>query len=279
MRPRSVVAALIAAAAVVTAPAAVAAPPRATTVPCGAVLTSSVRLAVDVVCPTGGGITLAADGVELNLNGHALVGPGRDTDTVGVEVAARDVVVRNGTVRDWGAAVRGGIEEGDQDAEPVVTGVVRDARLVDNETGAFARTESALTVRTSRISGHRSGVVAQLGGRVRVESSTVERNGSGVSSFQVPPGGVVVRDSLIRENGSGVVCGQDGRYDVARSTLQRNGIGLDLFECHGRVVDSRFVWNGEHVAGFLVEGDVIVLRCNTYTRDGLPLPFPTTPCR
>lgn len=263
---------------------AAAAPPRAVTVPCGAVLTTSVRLAADVVCPSGGGVTLAADGIELNLNGHALVGPGSGVAGAGVEVAALDVVVRNGTIRDWAVGVRAQTEDysSDLDRPAVRSALVREVRLDRNSTGAAAGHEGALQVRGSRLTGNRTGGSSQFGGRLRVENSTVEENGGGLRSFAVARGGLTVRNSTIRDNTSaGVSCGQDGRYDVVGSTLQRNGVGLHVFQCNGQVADSRFVWNGAHVGGELdLDQDTLYLCRNTYTRDGLPidLPHETTGC-
>lgn len=266
-------------------PGAAAAPPRAVVVPCGAVLTSSVRLAADVVCPSGGGITLAADGIELNLNGHALVGPGIDVPLTGVVVAARDVVVRNGTVRGWGTGVRAEVLEDSPTPPypaPSRSAVVRETRLQGNSSGAAASFAGELVVRGSTLVDNRTGGWAQFGGRLRVENSTVERNREGLSSFQIARDGLVVRNSLIRDNrSSGVSCGQDGRYDVVASTLQRNRIGLNVFECSGQVADSKFIWNGRHVEGYLMaEQDTTYLCHNTYTRDGLPvrLPYETTGC-
>ncbi|GAA0308709.1 hypothetical protein GCM10009528_27580 [Kineococcus aurantiacus] len=271
----------MAAATVLTAtPAAAAAPaavPRPSTPACGAVLTSSVRLASDVVCPTGGGLTLAADGIELNLNGHRLVGPGGQGR--GVVVAARDAVVRNGTITGWGTGVEAGPDDPSVDTPPAVSATLRGLRVDRNTTGVRAGWEGALSVRDTWITGGGRGGESFFDGVLRLDHSVVSGNGIGLFSFSVGWDGLVVRDSVLRENSSaGLACGQDGHYDVARSTLQRNGSGVDAFECSGRVVDSRFVWNDRHVTGFLVDGDVMELRCNTYTRDGSPLEFPVTPC-
>lgn len=279
MRHRSALAAAVFLLSSAVATPALAATPRATLPACGAVLTSSVRLAADLVCRDGGGLTLAADGIELNLNGHSLVGSGWDGGD-GVTVAARNVVVRNGTVSGWDSAVRADPDQSDDEdppAEPAYSGTVRNVRLDGSRTGAAVDGRGSLVVQNSTLIGNGTGGHSQFEGWLRVEGSTVAQNGRGLFSFQIDRDGLVVRNSLIRDNGSGVACSQDGRYDVAGSTLQRNGTGLDLFECMGQVVNSRFAWNKRHVDGFLDEGDVISLRCNTYTRDGLPLPFPVDP--
>jgi hypothetical protein len=51
-----------------------------------------------------------------------------------------------------------------------------------------------------------------------------------------------------------------------------------VFECGGIVQNSKFIWNRQHVGGYLVDGDRIDLVCNSYTRDGGPVEFPVQPC-
>jgi Right handed beta helix region len=273
---------LLLGAALAAAPAAGAAPPRATVVACGTQLTTSVRLAADVVCPTGGGIALAADGIELNLNGHRLVGPGTGSGT-GVFVDARDVTVRNGTVVGWGTGVAHREDERVEDfvhpGPPSVTGTVRQVRIEGSDVGVDTRPGGLVVVRDSVLRGNDRGAVSTFGGRVRIEGSTVEGNRTGAFSFSTVSDGLVVRDSLVRGNRyAGISCSQDGAYDVSGSTLQRNGYGLEVFECNGRVEGSRFVWNRQHVGGYLAPRDRIDLVCNSYTRDGGPVPFPVQPC-
>lgn len=280
MRQRTAVLAItpLTAALLTLAPgASAAAAPRAVVVPCGTTLTTSVRLAADVVCPEGGGLQLARDGIELNLNGHSVTGPGAGTDSSGVFFAARDVTVRNGTISGWGTGVTANYSN--DDGPVSVSGTVREARLQGNGVGVDSEQGGDVVVRNSLLSGNSRGGVAVFDGRLRVERSTAEANQTGFFTFSINPGDFVVRDSLIRGNrGAGISCSQDGRYDVDRTTLQRNGTGLDVFECGGIVQNSKFIWNRQHVGGFLVEGDRIDLVCNSYTRDGGPVEFPVQPC-
>jgi hypothetical protein len=87
----------------------------------------------DVVCPEGGGLQLARDGIELNLNGHSVTGPGAGTDSSGVFFAARDVTVRNGTISGWGTGITANYS--DDDGPVSVSGTVREARLQGNGVG------------------------------------------------------------------------------------------------------------------------------------------------
>ncbi|WP_432535310.1 right-handed parallel beta-helix repeat-containing protein [Kineococcus arenarius] len=261
------------------APAA-AAPPRATTVECGAVLTTSVRLAADVVCPDGDGVVLAADGIELNLNGHALVGPGTSSGA-GVLVRAEDVTVRNGTISGWESGVRAGTDPTDpygEESQGPARAVVRQARLEANGFGVEVRQDGDVQVRNTWLVGNGVGGYVVSYGRLLVEDSTADGNGTGFSSFEVEEDGLVLRGSTVRGGSAGVSCSTDGNVVVERSTLQRNAIGLEAFLCSAWVSDSALVWNGEHVRGYLVDWDTVEVTCTTFTRDGGPLDFPVEPC-
>ncbi len=263
-----------------SAPTATAAPPRAVVVPCGAVLTTSARLAADVVCPGGQGLTLAADGIELNLNGHDLTGPGAaSTLTTGVLVEADGVVVRNGRVSGWASGVRAGVDRDLRLALQTSSATVRGVRLEGNGTGAHAIDGGSLSVRGSRLAGNGLGGYAYHRGRLLVEGSTAEGNDTGLFAYGDDRDGLVVRGSTVRGNrSSGVACGQSGDVVLERTTVQRNPVGLDLDACSARITGSAFVWNTVHAAVRLDLGDVLTARCTGATRDGGPLPFPVEPC-
>lgn len=83
-----------------------------TSVGCGAVLTEDVVLTRDLACPKDG-LTIARDGVTLDLGGRTIRGPGLGAWTwprpqlssVGIRVTAASVVIRNGRVENFGTAV------------------------------------------------------------------------------------------------------------------------------------------------------------------------------
>lgn len=270
---------LLAAVVGVGVPPPASAAPRATVVPCGAVLTTSVRLAADITCPDGRGITLAADGIELNLNGHRLIGPGTGTyGPIGIDIDARDVVVRNGRISAWSTAVSAGPEIDSPVERRVRSATLRSVRLDGNRTGADARVDGRLVVQSSRLDGNLRGGSAYVDGALTVANSTVERNGTGLHGFANDDGEFVVRDSVVRCNGVGLSCSQDADITVRGTTVQRNGTGLDVDQCSGFVDRSTFVWNTRHVQAWLVDSDVLELSCTSFTRDGGPVGFPVEPC-
>ncbi|MBI2878561.1 MAG: hypothetical protein HYY19_02445, partial [Candidatus Rokubacteria bacterium] len=79
---------------------------------CGAVLTRDTVLRQDLTCP-GDGLTIARDGVTLDLGGRTLRGPGLGAWTwpqpqlssVGIRVTAAGVVIKNGRVENFGTAL------------------------------------------------------------------------------------------------------------------------------------------------------------------------------
>jgi hypothetical protein len=93
------------------------APAAADHVQCGDVLTQDTRLDSDLSCPIGRtpALTIAANGVRLDLGGHVVSGAGVHTD-FGIEVrypGVDDVTIRNGTIRSvyrgvsaWGSGHR-----------------------------------------------------------------------------------------------------------------------------------------------------------------------------
>ena len=77
-------------------------------VQCGDVITQDTRLDSDLQCQAvaGAALTIGAGNVTLDLHGHAISGPPFVNDATGVAASAvSNVVVRNGTVRDFAAEV------------------------------------------------------------------------------------------------------------------------------------------------------------------------------
>jgi parallel beta-helix repeat protein len=117
--PRRLLPALVAALATATAASTASAAP-ATTIACGQTITTSIRLADDVLgCPDEG-LVIGADDITVDLNGHIIAGDGASvadcppdaTCDVGIDDSAghHHVTVRNGSVRgfDVGATFDGG---------------------------------------------------------------------------------------------------------------------------------------------------------------------------
>ena len=118
------------------------------------------------------GITSAASGVTLDLMGFELVGVAASLDGVEVSVAATNITIHNGTVRDWG---RFGIN-----AQNADDSLFRDLRLSTNGwsglvCGASSRVSDCTASRNSV-----DGIQTRTG--CAVAHCVVEENQIGISS-------------------------------------------------------------------------------------------------
>ena len=65
---------------------------------CGTIITTDLKLTQDMSC-TGGGLTVGANGVTINLNGHTIAGSGPARPFIGIAVNGwSNVTIRDGTV-------------------------------------------------------------------------------------------------------------------------------------------------------------------------------------
>ena len=83
--------------------------PPLVSVTCGQTLTHSIRLANDLTNCAGDGLIVGADGVTVDLNGHAIDGdgtPGATGPDVGILDTGRNgVTIKGGTVREFDRGV------------------------------------------------------------------------------------------------------------------------------------------------------------------------------
>ncbi len=81
-----------------------AAPASAATLTCGTTLTASVTLTRNLDCRhyNGNALTIEANGVVVNLNGHSILGPGASDGSYAVDDPGySDVTVKNGTISNF----------------------------------------------------------------------------------------------------------------------------------------------------------------------------------
>ncbi len=177
-------------------------------VACGAEITQNTTLDSDVgPCDEGNGLTVTADNVTLNLNGHRVFSSrplprmvnNLPDDAVGILLdGVSGVTVKNGTVHNFAAGVS--IEEGGNNR---VTGII--AR--DNQGPCIGEDFSTQAVGT-----YGDGIVVFASVNNRIEGNQAIRNGpfSGISlvsnTFQVNrivgqrPTGNVVRANIVDDN-------------------------------------------------------------------------------
>jgi hypothetical protein len=90
---------------------------------CGATITTSTTLSTDLICPTGYGLHIGANGITLDLNGHTIAGGGSAVGIVNVFPSFHDVVITNGTIQRFTVGISMATTRG-------VT--VRDVTVLDN---------------------------------------------------------------------------------------------------------------------------------------------------
>ncbi|HEY5552605.1 MAG TPA: NosD domain-containing protein, partial [Opitutaceae bacterium] len=110
-----------------------------TSASCGDVITSDLRLENDLAC-AGDGITVMGSGININLNGHTIAGPGGGV-TVGIRVTASQ-----------GVSIYGGIIRGFTQAMFVAgsTGIViKDNEFTLNNTAVLLQASSGNTIKAN----------------------------------------------------------------------------------------------------------------------------------
>ncbi|WP_337061726.1 hypothetical protein [Kineococcus sp. G2] len=250
---------------------AVTAEPPARRVRCGEVLTADVRLAADLRCDGPGGLVVAADGVDVDLDGHAVTGPGlvtgRSSAAHGISVRARGATVRDGRVDGWDV----GIDVVARGA----TAAVRDVRLEADGVGAAVGEGSSLYVTTSLLRGSNTGATAQ--GTLVVDRSRVEENFTGVAVQTGEPGGpVTLRRTLLRHNHIGLLCHRPG-FLVERSAFAANDTALVTSDCAPWTVrESAFTGNALHL--WLDESRPFTFACTSFTPRDVPQEVRVQPC-
>jgi hypothetical protein len=229
------------------------------------VITSSVRLDADVVCPDGtpAAVTIAADHVTLDLAGHSIVNGRTDAgETVAVTTAGpvSDLEIRNGTIRSGDEALNvqaahSEFERLDIDGHLLALAATGDHNEFDDLTAASGfhgidLLGNRLELEDSTITIHPNETVGEISGdRNEIDGNTVNQCGS--SGLGVTGDGVeVVRNSLIRcplfVTGSGTriernevtesadngISVHDPRAVVIRNVASGNhgGSGIELFD-------------------------------------------------
>lgn len=159
-------------------------------VECGQTITVSMVLDHHLFCPTGGGITINASNVTLDLGGHTITGPapaGGTLDGVRVVSNRTGVTVRNGTIRgfDEGVGVNFGAHR------TTLSGLLLDANGVGIRIST-STTSNVVTgnriVNTTRFSG------IQMGGNGHLVESNTFHNGNGAGVF------LSGNDNIVRAN-------------------------------------------------------------------------------
>jgi hypothetical protein len=206
----------------VAAPAAHAKPAPLTTVSCGQVITTSIRVANDLSgCQTG--LVVGASNITIDLNGHTIAGAGDTPFGAGVlnDQGYDRVTMRNGTVRDFTYGIYG---------EGASLNVVDRITALDNLVGVGFVESDRITITNSRASG------GQIG--FNLGFMTTDSRVSRVTTSDVEQG--VVLSVLSRNN------------LVERSDIEAINFGVQVFESSDHTISRNSITGA--AIGVLVEG-------------------------
>jgi nitrous oxidase accessory protein NosD len=147
---------------------------RATTDYCGVTIVDDVTLDQDLTCPAGG-ITVGADGIKINLQGHSISGPGSGTNA-GITINNRaDVTVFGGTIANF------------------MTGV-----LVINATD--------VVIKDLALINHVDGVDVQpASSGITIKANTFLNNRTRGIMIRTGPTGIEVKDNILTGNRVGIL--------------------------------------------------------------------------
>jgi len=160
---------------------------------CGSTIVTDVILDQDLTC-TGNGLTVGADGIKINLNGHTITGPGSAIALVrGISLNQRSSVsIQGGTIRNF-------------------------------ESGIFVANSSEITIKEILFTENREGVFLNGSSACTVRENTAWRNQ--IRGIMVRPSATrnstdnVIKENLLVENPVGILV-----FGQPRNTLKENRI-------------------------------------------------------
>jgi parallel beta-helix repeat protein len=160
---------------------------------CGSTIVTDLILDQDLTC-TGNGLTVGADGIKINLNGHTITGPGSAIALVrGISLNQRNSVsIQGGTIRNF-------------------------------ESGMFVANSSEITIKEILFTENREGVFLNGSSASTVKENTAWRNQ--IRGIMVRPSATrsstdnVIKENLVVENPVGILV-----FGQPRNILKENRI-------------------------------------------------------
>jgi parallel beta-helix repeat protein len=185
---------------------------------CGSTIVTDVTLDQDLTC-TGNGLTVGADGIKINLNGHTITGPGSAIALVrGISLNQRSSVsIQGGTIRNF-------------------------------ESGIFVANSSEITIKEILFTENREGVFLNGSSACTVRENTAWRNQ--IRGIMVRPSATrnstdnVIKENLLVENPVGILV-----FGQPRNTLKENRISWSS--------QAGILLTGSGASGNLVKENVI----------------------
>jgi len=252
----------------VLAPAPAIATPRVASVTCGSTITRDTTLDHDLVNCRDGGLSIGADHLTLDLNGHSIDGDGVPADScppdqacdVGVMNAGhRGVTIKDGTVTGFsvGIALHGTRQNRIRDVSVSRTAefgliVLRsDKTLIERNSltstgtsGLVLRDSMRSQVLSNSVSGNRGfGIVLAGVTRTLVQANRVTTSDHGISAQAGSSYNTLRRNLISLSGGSAIDVGGDGAVEnrVVQNALTDNGDGIILGDANDSVIDRNVI--------------------------------------
>jgi len=187
---------------------------KADHVSCGQTITADTTLDSDMTKCKGPGITIGADGITLDLNGHTIEGMGKGS---GVNnVAGHDgVTIEDGSIRNFMESVA---LVGASDNH------LRGLSLSDNRhVGIYVQDSSAIEIEQSSVVDVRFAAIYLFRSHdIRVEGNSLSRSGGGVVA-QVSDHLAIEANVAERNDGSGITLQESSESHIAGNTVSHSG--------------------------------------------------------
>lgn len=235
---------------------------------CGTTVTASMTLTRNLRC-NGDGLRVAADGVVIDLGGHAIVGLSTGTGIgIAVDPAVQSVTIRNGTVRGFATDV----QIGSSSFSISVAAQLTDVALKDATT-SLSLNSASVTIRSSRINSpiashfhslfdvadsHFGGVTFELGpdlpGSRFVDNEFV---GGGITAVQNNL--ITITGNRFTGAATAVSLLNSNNNIITGNRFSRNGVGLQIshsIDGGGSHIEANDFTNNAGV-GAIVDRDVL----------------------
>jgi parallel beta-helix repeat protein len=233
---------------------------RADHVDCGQRITRDVRLDADLLNCRGNGLTVAADGITIDLGGHTVDGVGRGVGVFNGQWGDghRDVTIRNGTVRGFKVGVRSGARE------TRVYGLA----VMRNAAGGIALRSRECRVERSIVTdnGYGHGIfVGGVSGCHVIGNRVSGHLGAGIEASR-SRAHVIERNRVWDNRQAGILLAGTAGVRVARNAVNSNdGPGIWLFDgaTANQVLDNTLAANVRGIqvtldgAGNLIDGNTV----------------------
>ncbi|MEM7391732.1 MAG: right-handed parallel beta-helix repeat-containing protein, partial [Verrucomicrobiota bacterium] len=199
----------------------------------------SYYLVSNLVDSTGAnGITIDASDVTLDLNGFSLLGNGSGFDGININAGVENVLIQNGTIRDWTGI---GI-----DGFSASNCIFRTLRLIENAIGL----SSGNNARVEKCDARRNtttgiGLVAGCRATDNISSE------NGTANLHASGNGNLIKNNQLTDGGIGLDIDGTGNH-VSENTVNGNGNNYSMLEDNNlrlliSEIPETIEWDGAHV--------------------------------